>query len=134
MGYKTTGAIQGAPSVRDITAAKTLTLEESGTVFIMNAAVGVAISLPAIAGSEGAYYKFILGQDSITTDWTIVAASAVIEGSALNAGLVALFANETTLSLELGVHTLGDWIEVTSDGTQWHAWGVASVAASWTAA
>ena len=133
MGYKTTGPIQGTPSVRDIVAVKTLTVEDSGTVFMLNAGTGAAVTLPPVADSAGVYFKFILSQDSSGTDWTIVAQTAVIQGSGNQARLIVLFANETTISIELGVHTLGDWFEVYSDGTNWYANCQASVAATFTA-
>ena len=126
MGYKTHGVLQGGAPVQDITAARTLTLEESGTTFFLNASAGVAVTLPAVASARGVCYKFILAQATITTDWVLTAATAVLQGALLEAGLVVLVANGTTVNIEIATDVLGDWLSVVSDGTNWYVDGVAS--------
>ena len=126
MGYKTTGALQGSASTQDIVAARTLTIEESGTTFFLNASVGAAVTLPAVAAAKGVSYKFIVTQATITTDWVITAATAVLMGALLEAGLVVLVAAGTTINIEVATDVLGDWVSVVSDGTNWYVDGVAS--------
>ena len=134
MGYKTTGPISGAPNTGILSAATTLTVEDSGKVFFLDDAAGYAITLPPVADAAGCYYKFILAQETATTDWVITAQTAVLQGSLLQAGLVQLVAADTTINIELGVDVVGDWLEVTSNGTDWFVWGVASEAATFTPA
>jgi len=88
--------------------------------------VGAAVTLPAVASARGVHYKFIVKQATITTDWVITAATAVLQGALLEAGLVVLVANGTTINIEVATDVLGDWVSVCSDGTNWYVDGVAS--------
>ena len=57
---KMTGAMNYVKDVESLTAAtKSLTAADSGTVYLINRAAGVAITLPVAAA--GIYYKFIIG-------------------------------------------------------------------------
>ena len=121
------GVNKGRLNIVDITAAKTVTIEESGTVFNLNAAVGAAVTLPVLGAlTRGCYYKFFIGQATATTDWVLTSTTALMQGSLLEAGLVVLVANGTTVNIELGTDVLGDWLSCYSDGTNWIMDGVAS--------
>lgn len=100
-----------------ILGATTLTADESnGQTYILDAAVGSAITLPA--PTKGWRCKFIIGVVHITTDWVFTAATAgQLQGSVTEAGLVQLVAAADTINVELGTAVIGDWFEFASDGT-----------------
>lgn len=113
-------------AVETIAAATTLTAEDSGKEFILSAAAGAAISLPSpIAGWKA---KFRVGSAFATTNWTIVAATNVIQGyAAVNYATVAA-ADENTISFVATAETIGDWVELVCDGTDFHVFGVGNSA------
>jgi hypothetical protein len=121
------GVNKGRLNIVDITTTKTVTIEESGTVFNLNAAVGAVVTLPVLSSlTRGCYYKFFIGQATATTDWQIASTTAKMQGALLEAGLVLLIANGTTINFELATDVLGDWFECYSDGTNWIVDGVGS--------
>ena len=121
------GVNKGRLNIVDIIAAKTVTIEESGTVFNLNAAAGAAVTLPVLSAlTRGCYYKFFIGQATTSTDWVLTSTTAKMQGALLEAGLVVLVANGTTINIELATDVLGDWLECYSDGTNWIVDGVAS--------
>ena len=69
-------------SVEDITAARTLTKEDSGKIFMLDSAGGAyEITLPVAANlTAGWNCKFIVKEDTPTGDITIAAGSAIIDG------------------------------------------------------
>ena len=95
----------------------TLTAEDSGKIFTLDA-VGEVITLPAVA--DGLNYKFICSVVTATTDWTIVAATNVIFGSAQVAGAVIAADAENTITLVVAKFLPGDWVSLVSDGTNWY--------------
>jgi hypothetical protein len=114
--------LSNADNVVIVDAARTLTKADSGKVFILKAAAGVAVTLPTpIAGFKA---KFIVGLAFATTNFTIVATSNVIQGGAdVNSTFVPA-ANENTISFVATAETLGDYVEITSDGTNFYVNGV----------
>jgi len=118
--------------IETITADKTMTVEESGRTFMLDA-VGEAITLPAV--KSGLCYKFVCSVVTATTDWTITAATAVIQGSAQVAGAVIPAANESLITLVIAKFLPGDWISLVSDGTNWYVEGsvVTTVGVTFTA-
>jgi len=100
-----------------ITTARTLGADESnGQTYILDYSVGSAITLPA--PTKGWRCKFIIGVVHITTDWVLTAATAgQLQGSITEAGVVQLIAAADTINLELGTAVIGDWVELSSDGT-----------------
>ena len=98
---------------------------DSGSVFMLNAAEGAAVTLPTVANtSKGWNAKFIVAQAFATTDWTIVASAAVIKG-----GVNELETDTgddgpsstgaTNMHLELAAETIGDYYELVFDGTSY---------------
>lgn len=108
----------------DITAAKTLTIEDSGKCFALKAAAGVAITLPAV--TAGASYRFVVGLAFATTAWTITSATNVIQGTVIVNGASVLGSNENTISFVETAENLGDFVDLWSDGTNWYVSGVGS--------
>lgn len=100
-----------------ISAAVTLSANESnGQTYVLTAAAGYAITLPA--PTQGWSCKFIIGVVHATTDWVLTAETAgQFQGSATAAGLVVAIAAADTINLELGTAVIGDWLHLSSDGT-----------------
>lgn len=103
-----------------LTADTTLTVEDSGKVFLLDA-IGEDIILPAV--QDGLNYKFICQVTAVTTDWTITAATAVVQGSATVAGVVIPASDESLITLVVAKFLPGDWITLESDGVNWYVGG-----------
>jgi hypothetical protein len=110
-------------NVHSLTGAYTVLPSDSGKVFTLNAAAGAAITLPSVADAqEGWNCRFIVGTAFSTTDWIITATAAVMVG-----GMNELEVDTsddgpstvagTTINIELGAETIGDYIDmVVADG------------------
>jgi hypothetical protein len=110
-------------NVEAVTGATTLTAEDSGKVLILNAAAGAEITLPAVATSAGLRFKFVVGLAFATTNWTVKAATNVIEGSVLVNGAHVAGVNENTISFVASAEAIGDFAELVCDGTNWYVNG-----------
>jgi hypothetical protein len=112
-----------------ITGARTLTASDSGKFFTLSAAAGAQVSLPSVA-IDGFRARFTVGLAFATTNWTIKSLTNVIQGSAdVNSTLVP-GANENTISFVATAETVGDYVEVYSDGTNFYAYGIGAAAGS----
>jgi len=118
-------AIGGAYTVKSSDHGKIFTLVTSGTD-------GAAITLPA--PQAGLKYRFVTGAAFATTAWTVVATGAIIQGSVVVDGAAVPVAGGTTITFAAAAETIGDFIEITSDGTSWFIEGVAEAAGGITAA
>tara|TARA_R110000787_G_scaffold5761_2_gene20715 strand:+ start:9878 stop:10324 length:447 start_codon:yes stop_codon:yes gene_type:complete len=113
----------GASSMRlstdvgGIAAAKTLTADESnGQTYILDAAAGVVITLPA--PTQGWKTKFIVGALFATTNYVLTAETAgQIQGSIMEVSTVELATAADTVTLNAAADAIGDWVEFSSDGT-----------------
>ena len=74
--------------VEKITAARTLTNDDSGKIFMLDSAGGAyAITLPTAAtGEDGVHYKFIVEEETPTGAITIAAGSAIVSFVQKDAG------------------------------------------------
>ncbi len=104
-------------TIEALSADTTLTVQDSGKIFTLDA-VGEVITLPAV--TNGLKYKFICSVTTATSDWTIVAATAVIFGSAQVAGAVIPADTESLITLVVAKFLPGDWVSLVSDGTNWY--------------
>jgi len=120
--YNSNGVQRERFSYTNLSADTTLTVANSGETFFLDA-IGEAITLPAVADCAGVQYKFICDTTAVTTDWTIVAATAVIQGQCMVAGAVVAASNETTITLVVAKFLPGDYITLESDGTNWYVAG-----------
>ena len=107
-----------------LTGAYTVLSSESGKVFTLNAAAGAAITLPAVGNAagemgEGWNCRFYTGTLFATSDWVITATDSDMRGviSELATGAANGTVAGTTITFELGADSLGDWVELTCDGT-----------------
>lgn len=116
----------------ELSAAHTCTTAENGTTFLLTGIVGYALTLPL--PSAGLKYKFIVQDLFATTDWVVTATSGIMFGTVMELSTVQAVAAATTINLELAADTIGDWIQVESDGTNWYVSGAFAQAASVTPA
>jgi hypothetical protein len=116
--------------VETLSAAATLTAEESGKLLILSAAAGAQVTLPAVATSAGFSYKFVVGATFATTAWTIKAATSVIQGGAIVNSVNVPSANRNTITFAHAAETVGDTVQLSCDGTNWYVTGVGTSAAS----
>ncbi len=115
--------------VEIIQAARVLTQFDSGKEFTLAAAAGAQITLPAVT-SKGFKARFTIGSVFATTNWTIKAAAGLINGNAdVNSALVPS-ANTNTISFVATAETVGDYIDIHSDGVKFYAYGTGAVAGS----
>ena len=111
-----------------LTSAATLTAEDSGKVFILNAAAGAQITLPAVADAAGQNYRFIVGALFATTAWTIRAASNRIQGGVIVNSTLVPGADENTITFSASADTVGDFVELKCDGSNWYVFGMGTAA------
>ena len=124
----------GSGRIQNLSAATTLTQEANGKTFMLTGIVGYAVTLPPVANSAGFKCKFIVQDLFATTDWVITAQTAVMYGTIMELSTAQAVSADTTLNLELATDTIGDWIEVESDGVNWYVSGSMAQALSVTPA
>tara|TARA_R110002012_G_scaffold76790_1_gene194155 strand:+ start:261 stop:674 length:414 start_codon:yes stop_codon:yes gene_type:complete len=111
-------------NIHSLTGAYTVLASDSNKTFILNAAAGAAITLPSVASmGEGWNCRFIIGTAFATSDWVITATAAILVG-----GINELEVDTsddgpstvagTTITLELGAETIGDYVDLVCDGTK----------------
>lgn len=110
------------------TTAVTLNNGDSGKTILLNAAAGFAITLPTVLA--GLKYKFVVAAAFATTDFTIVSTTNVIQGGAIVNSVFVPAANENTISFVATAETVGDYVEIESDGTNWYVKGLGAGAGS----
>ncbi len=108
--------------VENITAARTLTADDSGKVFMLDSAGGAySITLPTSL-EDGMYYKFIVSEETPTGAITIAAGSAIISLVMKDAGADASNSTAGTQVSNIVVGTSaqkGDYINVMAAGDEW---------------
>jgi len=122
----------GASSIRKsadkggIAIIKTLTADESnGQTYILDVATGFAITLPA--PTAGWSCSFITGI-AVTTDYVLTAETAgQLQGSTVCGGIVVVCAAGDTLSIAAAADSLGDRVDLWSDGTSIFVAGNAAI-------
>ena len=118
--------------VETLAAAQTLTAADSGKTFILSAAAGVTITLPAL--KSGIHFKFIIGAAFATTDWIIDSAEGDnIEGLLIVNGASVVASGEDQINFVNSAETVGDHVEFACDGTNWYVTGAGNSAGSITA-
>ena len=116
-----------------LTGAYSVEHADSGKTFFLNAAAGAAISMPAL--KAGAHYKFVVAAAFDTSDWVITPSDAdKLEGCLTVNGAAVDVDAADTITFELGAENIGDFVEITCDGSSWFVTGVGLNASSITAA
>jgi hypothetical protein len=114
--------------VETISTTTTLTAADSGKVFILDAAAGKVVTLPAL--KAGLNFKFIVGAAFATDNWVIDSAEGDnIEGiiadlGSTPAGIPAT--GEDQINFVASAEGLGDWVELVCDydNSQWIVTGM----------
>jgi hypothetical protein len=114
--------------VETLTGATTLTAEDSDKSFYLNAAAGAQITLPAVATSAGFRYRFTVAALFATTAWTIKAATNKIQGGVIVNSVNVPGADENTITFAHAADTIGDFVELNCDGTNWYVFGLGTAA------
>lgn len=121
----------GSQEVVDLTASQTLTVADSGKVFMLNVLTGLTVTLPVLSGTFGTYYKFIISTAATSNSYVItentgsdtnkmISKVAEAEVDTNSDGLYD--AAHTTITIgTTGV--VGDLIKCFSDGTNWYNTG-----------
>jgi len=127
-------------AVEDVTAAITLTEEDSGKYYTLDAASGAyVITLPS--PSAGIRYDFVVQEDTPSNAITITATGAIIYGRVLEGEVDtsddAPGSSGATGQTSFIVGTQanrGDSFRLVCDGTYWYAQGVSALDGSFTVA
>ena len=118
--------------VETISSASTLTEADSGKWYELNNSTGVVVTLPAV--KSGVNFRFVVGAAFATDNFVIDSA----EGDNINGILVVNGASvsasgEDQINFVASAETVGDFIDVWSDGSGWYVWGIGNTAGSITA-
>lgn len=118
---------QGPVKVQTLTGAYSVTEGDNGKHFIFGAATGAAVTLPA--PKPGLRFRFTTGLAFGTSSWTITTASSatIIQGHVLVNDAHVPGANEHTITFVHTADSLGDYVAMESDGTNWYIEGSADV-------
>ena len=115
-----------------VTAANTITANETGTHYVLNSATGFASTLPTPA--LGLEFWFHIGPTEPSSgNHTVVTASSanIMEGNICSpedaAGSVSVAADSDTITFVASTAVHGDFAHVWCDGTNWYVDGMCSV-------
>ena len=123
------GTESEAKDTQTIASVRTLTASDSGKVITLSAASGAAITLPSVA-IDGFNLKVIVGAAFATTNFTIVAPTNKIQGGAIVNSVFVPASDENTISFVATAETIGDYINIVSDGINFYVDGVGAAAGS----
>lgn len=116
---------------KTLSAAYVVPASETGTTYILDAAAGAAITLPAL--ETGLSFRFVVGAAFATSDWVISSAEGDnITGNLIVNGAAVPAAAEDNITFELAAESIGDWAELIADSgnSQWIVTGIANSASS----
>lgn len=116
------------PTVETLSAAATLDVSDSGKVFVLDAAGGATVTLPALV--DGFSARFVVGAAFTSTNWVIDSA----EGDNIN-GIIADMGStvaavpavgEDQVNFVAGTAAIGDYVDLICDfgNSQWLVSGV----------
>jgi hypothetical protein len=98
----------------------TLRIEDSGTTYYLASTTGSVLTLPPVARAAGVFYKFIIKGAFATSNFVIDSAEGDnIEGTLIVAGAVVDCDAEDQIDFVNDGENLGDYVEISSDGTKW---------------
>lgn len=111
--------------------ASTLDDTATGKVFYLGDADGFTVTLPAVADAVGLQCRFVVSV-APTTAYVISSAASDIHGSVLAGplGATAVTAGTpvNTITFAAGVAEVGDYVDVSCDGTNYYVSGASGVA------
>ncbi len=125
-GFKVAGLQNNLGKAQTVTGALTLTNADNGKTLYLNAAAGATIVLPAV--QAGLYFRFVVAAAFATTNWIVDSAEGDnIDGSIEVAGAVVVAGAEDQINFVASAESLGDYVELESDGVQWFVHGMAAL-------
>ena len=118
--------------VDTVSAAVTLTAADSGKWYKLDAAAGVTVTLPSV--KSGLNFRFVVASAFATSNFVIDSA----EGDNINGILVVNGASvaaseEDQINFVATAESVGDFVELWSDGSNWFVYGIGNSAGSITA-
>ena len=119
--------------VKDLTAASTLSVADSGKVLFLNSSAEFATTLPA--PSKGLKFSFVVKAAPSGASYTIVTPSGAILGSCAQGNAVPDMSDgsDTIITFVDGSAVVGDRIDLICDGTNYYiVGGLAKVGAGMT--
>lgn len=117
--------------IKTIDAAYTVFASETGTTFLLDAAEGAAITLPALA--QGLNFRFVVAAAFATSDWVISSSEGDnINGLLIVNGATVAAGAEDNITFELAAESIGDSVEFIADpdNSQWLVLGATALASS----
>ena len=112
---------------------KNAEITESGTTFILNHATEFATTLPTVASSTGVTFRFICKLAPDTGSFTVVTDSgedAIVGSVVVDGANIEADGPDDTITFTASAAAIGDWVELTSDGTYWYLSGQGAAATS----
>jgi len=118
--------------VGTISAATTLKAADSETWYKLDASTGVTVTLPT--AQAGLSFRFIVASSFATSNFIIDSAEGDnISGVLVVNGASVVAADEDQINFVATAETVGDFIDIWSDGTNWYVYGIGASAGSITA-
>ena len=123
--------------VQSITASISLTKADCGTFMMLNAAAGCTVTLPSIADAgQGWWCRFIVATNCSSNEY-IIQENASYDTDTIIGGINELEVDTsddgpsstgcTYITIANGTDTVGDFVEVMTDGTKWYIAGQTKV-------
>ena len=118
--------------VGQITAAATLTAADSGKWYELAASAGVTGTLPAV--SSGLNFRFVVANAFDTSNYVIDSAEGDnIDGTIIVNGASVAASGEDQINFVASAESVGDFIDIWSDGAKWYVWGIGNASGAITA-
>lgn len=118
--------------VETISSASTLTEADSGKWYELNNSTGVIVTLPAV--KSGVNFRFVVGAAFATSNFVIDSAEGDnINGILVVNGASVAASDEDQINFVASAESIGDFIDIWSDGSGWYVSGIGNSAGSITA-
>ena len=129
----------GPGQVESLITTKSLDKEDNGKTFFLNLAGGFTVTLPALATVDAGWKvkivvgitpttAYIITENAASDTNTIVGCMTASTGQTNAAAFSATGVTFITFVVSSGA-VKGDWVEITTDGTNWYATGCSTVPA-----
>jgi|TARA_R100001510_G_scaffold51168_1_gene50765 hypothetical protein len=118
--------------VDSVSAAVTLTAADSGKWYELAASAGVVVTLPAV--ESGLNFRFVVANAFDTSNYVIDSAEGDnIDGILVVNGASVAASGEDQINFVASAESVGDFVDMWSDGNKWYVWGIGNSAGSITA-
>ena len=119
--------------VENLTAAtKTVEVHDCGTIFVLNRAAGVALTLPSLNAAGNGWWCKVIVQTALSSDSTIASADGAgtvfgpIAAAAEDAASSTLSHDGETITIAAAADAKGDVIEIIQANGEWFVNGIAA--------